>query len=1164
MELEEPRNSKTEEEDLRDQTGRSSKSLVHDRSFDEQRRSESVKDNREESDNESVKKENLLHPELSDGTPRNVTPRHERFSAGRINTRASASSVYAVANPAVLVAQGDTPTQQNVQFTPRVDTANKKQNQDIKTQSEDENLGYGSVETPSSRKSAGKAVSFGDINDSDLNRGSPSDGEITPTNWDTPRKTDIQERVPTPHPSSPQKSPVKFQEEFNSNSLENSPVISPEPVDTYNNRGVNSASSQKRSSRIPSGRESSKLKSEKSVSSLPTVKRVYIDSPTFTKEEENEYRFVESRLETGNEDLENTFRELENSSAKRKRNSAKRRNSSAKRKGSSGHRNRRDKMDDSYGAQQEYQQRGGNQDNRYDDQRDNRDGNYGDRYERREESRDNDQYDRRSNPSRDNDQYDRRSNPPRDNDQYDRRSNPPRDDDQYDRRSNPPRDNDQYDRQSNPRRDNDQYDRQSNPRRDNDARENNKDRRQSDNRYEDRRHKDDRYDDRDRYSDERYRNRDRYEDRNEQMDDSSHGQYRQQERGGYDRRREDDEATPTENYRRVQRYNTNMDEDLEREREYQDDLQHRISSQSKKDSQIVIPKLPLHVESEDYVQDSLDYDSGANNNWGNPPQNPYGGQDERYNQQQAYHHRQQQYINQQQQQQQQQQNYQPRQRGVQEFVDQLDTARIEFIDPSKAKYDYVENNKVDYGRPHDKNYKTIVQKRKEAEEKLEKIFISPKTKSKQQRQLNKGNDNQYFSPLADFHNEHQMSSAEEMWAQRSAALSKKKSKTASGTIQKKQGLQKYPSDSGLFRVPGQSNGVRMYGTPTRNHFLEPLGQRPQPPQNDAFNREPPSPPQFQPQQSRSPPFKKPLELKPITQQIVTEDGQRISVDINLKVVSPPPPHSQIGGPPQIEATVIPRREISPERHRTGQQYPLPYFRNEQSQAELMTTYNQYEDPQPLPPAGFQQQQQPPPPQYGSDVNMENNQSHYQEGYYGYDNNENIPPPRQKVDGQPQFNDADYAHPNYNPYNTIPPIGEALDSDQAPEQFDENGYAAIYKRDKEKDPNEQPWYQVYTIKDYRRMVKELEKRYKQIDYARMVMEKNRQEYGDRKPPPFPKPKEQHKEETKRRNALSPINKRKSPVQKVPQQTIDVIDLKKLQQRHEQDKQNVASIKQKIEA
>lgn len=121
---------------------------------------------------------------------------------------------------------------------------------------------------------------------------------------------------------------------------------------------------------------------------------------------------------------------------------------------------------------------------------------------------------------------------------------------------------------------------------------------------------------------------------------------------------------------------------------------------------------------------------------------------------------------------------------------------------------------------------------------------------------------------------------------------------------------------------------------------------------------------------------------------------------------------------------------------------------------------------------------------------------------------------------------------------------------------------------------------------------LEKRYKQIDYARMVMEKNRQEYGDRKPPPFPKPKEQHKEETKRRNAaieyarnvpkpaikqkpnqynsyevasqLSPINKRKSPVQKVPQQTIDVIDLKKLQQRHEQDKQNVASIKQKIEA
>lgn len=121
-----------------------------------------------------------------------------------------------------------------------------------------------------------------------------------------------------------------------------------------------------------------------------------------------------------------------------------------------------------------------------------------------------------------------------------------------------------------------------------------------------------------------------------------------------------------------------------------------------------------------------------------------------------------------------------------------------------------------------------------------------------------------------------------------------------------------------------------------------------------------------------------------------------------------------------------------------------------------------------PPAGFQQQRQ----QYDDDANRDNNHSHYQEGYYGYDNAENIPPQQQQhVGGHPQFNDADYAQPNYNPYNTIPPIG-ALDSDRAPEHFDENGYAAMYKRDKDKDPNEQPWYQVYTIKDYRRMVKEV--------------------------------------------------------------------------------------------
>lgn len=34
------------------------------------------------------------------------------------------------------------------------------------------------------------------------------------------------------------------------------------------------------------------------------------------------------------------------------------------------------------------------------------------------------------------------------------------------------------------------------------------------------------------------------------------------------------------------------------------------------------------------------------------------------------------------------------------------------------------------------------------------------------------------------------------------------------------------------------------------------------------------------------PLRRPLELKPVHQEVITEDGQRISVDVNLRLISP--------------------------------------------------------------------------------------------------------------------------------------------------------------------------------------------------------------------------------------------------------------------------------------
>lgn len=461
--------------------------------------------------------------------------------------------------------------------------------------------------------------------------------------------------------------------------------------------------------------------------------------------------------------------------------------------------------------------------------------------------------------------------------------------------------------------------------------------------------------------------------------------------------------------------------------------------------------------------------------------------------------------------------------------------------------------------------------------KLDKIFIQPKPPNKTKKHPVKPglksapSKFQMSSPIEELDPE---DPAQALWAKRSAQLKKKDSKTSSGNSNKHKVLQRNQSDSRLVRPMGQGGTFTqqapsqvVYGSPTRNHFLEPIENRPPPPVPRAepqytSNSEPINfPERFSDHQSptlRS----RPLDLKPITQEIITEDGQRISVDINLKVLSPPP-GSGSGAPPVVHAEIHPKDH---NRRPTGMQY------------QMEETY---------PP-----QEQDPQPQ----------QNYTQDTRY---DQENVAPPPGGDYQQQQYQDDTY---RMSPYPKIPPINlteEELDRQLA--ELEQNGYAAMYKQNKNKPREDRPWYQVYTIKDYRKMQNEvrlsraplgpdldnetykekLEKRHKQFEYARMVMEKNRHELDVKKPPSDAKKDEE--KPNKRKTAieysknipkpnvkarpnqynsyevaaqLSPAAKKSGPPS--PTQTVDVIDLQKLKQRHDQEKQNVASIRQNMES
>lgn len=1206
-------------------------------------------------------------------SPRQSATTRLSSSRDQSATVRGSSGVYAVANPAVLIAQGITPTpsQQNVQFTPRPQPRSRPES--LVDSLELSNKETGEIITGDQIDERKKsAVSFEDrdkvgslpLKDPYTEAGSPELG-VDP-DWDTPR---VKDRTPTPHPVSDTHrhspaQPVWEKEEQESQR-------SPEPLDTSkpapsvreteDNLSTRSDSPDVPLSPTPLDEDDRKVgsalllaggsaKSVKRVSrtdSLPTVQKVYVESPTFTREEEDEYRFVESRLGEIQDDVEDTLRKLDEETEKQRKIRKQLEDQMAtmyapayedQRNGQSYSRNpqysepprenmgsysnvrhqednrsyqepRRENMG-SYSTLRNEERNNIRNDDRgsYNEQRKDNMGSYSslrhdDRQSYGEPRREN----MGSYTSLRNDERNSYGEPRRDNmGSYSNVRNEDRNSYNDVRRDNmgsyTSLRNDDRNSYGEPRRDNmGSYtsvrndDRQSyaEQRRENmgsyasvrtderrphgdQPRENmgsyaNVNQEIERNSYADQRDNPG-YNPRDRPPDsygrqneapnnQEYGNRGHDEDRYEDRDYERNGV--QVNRNRYESQEPQDQQPESEQYN-PQSHTQNLtyephDDDLKREAEYQEGLKMRISESGKKDMEIQIPRLPLQSEQ---FRDSLEEDNFRD--WDNPPPNPFGNNGGPPPQQQ-----------QQQQQQRHQQYEEPKVPG---FVDENDTARMEFLHPKSPRYDFIEMNKIDYGKPHEKSYREIKHVREEESRKLDKIFIHPKPPNKTKKHPVKPglksapSKFQMSSPIEELDPE---DPAQALWAKRSAQLKKKDSKTSSGNSNKHKGLQRNQSDSRLVRPMGQGGTFTqqapsqvVYGSPTRNHFLEPIENRPPPPPvaraepQYTSNSEPINfPERFSDHQSptlRS----RPLDLKPITQEIITEDGQRISVDINLKVLSPPP-GSGSGAPPIVHAEVYPKDH---NRRPTGMQY-------------------QMEETYPAP-------EQDPQPQ----------QNYTQDTRY---DQENVAPPHGGDYQQQQYQDETY---RMSPYPKIPPINlteEELDRQLA--ELEQNGYAAMYKQNKNKPREDRPWYQVYTINDYRKMQNEvrlsraplgpdldnetykekLEKRHKQFEYARMVMEKNRHELDVKKPPSNAKKDEE--KPNKRKTAieysknipkpnvkarpnqynsyevaaqLSPAAKKSGPPS--PTQTVDVIDLQKLKQRHDQEKQNVASIRQNMES
>ncbi|KAK7105737.1 uncharacterized protein [Littorina saxatilis] len=499
-------------------------------------------------------------------------------------------------------------------------------------------------------------------------------------------------------------------------------------------------------------------------------------------------------------------------------------------------------------------------------------------------------------------------------------------------------------------------------------------------------------------------------------------------------------------------------------------------------------------------------------------------------------------------------------RYEQRDVSQRSTGR-ESEEPEKPKVDYILHNKFDYGRPQKRTYKKIHNVKKEEEEKLNHIFIHPKVKGKGGKGSRNTSPSKQPTIAEDVEESVLTRGAQDLWAQRSASLAHAKNakagkkKSGSGTSMMSNNRRMFHSDSSLagsgqpLRQPLQSVN------PSANHMqLVPAAQQP-----------------LQMSPSHTPHYRQPLDLRPIKQELVTEDGQRISVDVNLRLISP-----TLGM--QAETGEYVQQPMGNQRH-TGMQYPVDRMPN--GQQPYRTPDENYG----------------PPERYSADDALARNaQGNRVAAGYVSDSNH------------------DYSSPAYstNPYTKIPPIPASSEAPRSAPVHSEGSYMMSYLRDKEKlEKKERPRYKVYGLKDYQRMQNEVrlgtrtlgpdldndtfkerrEKALRQMEYAKAVKAKNTQELVTRKPPSFPRTNKEDDMLSKRRLAveyaknvpkptvkpkanpynsyelasqLSPIAKQSySPHSPQQESSVEVLDLERLHERHQQDKQSAEMIQRKVQ-
>ena len=779
---------------------------------------------------ETEKEKNLTKPP---SPPVQTTPPPDKEPATSLRSN---SNVYAVSNPEILRAQGINPPP-DTQFTPR-------QYSNTKVRGKENNEIINSRTASRSRYEQDQ-VRFDQS--ADQRR-----GEIY-------GETPVRDRVPTPFAHSP-----KEPDNFSPGELH---ATSPTDWDTPREPPRKQGSEKEKGKQLPPQHPPLDTKPPSRDTNLKddtvSVKRVYVESPSFTKEEEEEYRFVSSRIDDIEDKDFGTFREMD---VKVQRGYGGDDNHTGYSK-AGGDNNRRERDRDSY----DERRRESNKDrDRYEDRNRQMNG-----YSKAKEKHDN-RYDERN-------KYD-----------YGKENDPQtRKKERYG--------DDKYSRQS---KDKDGYSEQIDS-------------------YADRK---DRISEKDKYERSKYG----YNKETDPFERQERYERLQDERERYEKERNRYPAQPKKDG--YQKQNTEMDlEDLQKEEEYQRDLQRRIEYEKSKDNELVIPRVPFHerdnYENENFARDSLDFPTDRDRDrqnfardsleyngyaqqgrdWGQPPQNPFAEYE--------------------------------KQSSKPDFYDPDDAERMEIVNPHAPRVDYVEKNKQDYGFLPRKTYRDIVHKKREENEKLDHIFITPKVPPKPSKhnvqkktQSAQPEHMGYQPPLPQqYPGGFKPSSAEELWAQRSSFLARKSSTNGSADGGKKvrsagkavpkswnintkvnqpytyQAPAPLPNQGQLYKPQNAAPspvGNQGYSTPTR---LQPMENKPQPPiATDLV------PTAVEP----SSPFRRHLELKPITQEIITEDGQRISVDINLRLISPPPGPSSPRGSQhgqQHQLALVPVQETQGQR-----------------------------------------------------------------------------------------------------------------------------------------------------------------------------------------------------------------------------------------------------------